>query len=259
MNYTKLCLAVVTVMAFSGCQNSAKSAIEAGTADMGDIYDATPTQVQRDVKKASDITFLGLKGPVKEARTVTYEAMVDDEDNLTKQELANYGRDTICFNDRGLVTRDQYGGIYVYDDSCRFVRGVSEKSVMKRDAKNRIVHYSQRNDDEDDAMFENEFIYDDLDRLLRVVRTFWESTETISLFYGSDNSFFPTKRLYESYDEGTHVTSETVYRYPDFDAYGNWTEREVRYNGTETEEATEEQDATTWKGQVIEQREILYY
>ena len=108
-------------------------------------------------------------------------------------------------------------------------------------------------------MFENELLYDDLGRIHRVVRTFWESTVTNTYFYDSNDSFFPAKCHIESLDQGFHITSENVYNYTEFDDLGNWIERELRYNGVETEEGVEEDNTTTWKGQVIERREIVYY
>lgn len=261
MNNFKLYPVMAAIMVLGSCQNSNKSGIDASAANTTPIEEEAPAQEEEmaAVQTATDIASFGLKGPVKEVRTVTYEATEGADEQLTKLEKASYGCDTICFNDRGMVTRDPFNGIYVYDDSGRFISGVTEKSEMKRDDKGRIVYYSQRNDDEDDGMFENDFSYDEQGRLFTVERKFWECTSTETYHYDSDDSIFPIKLLIERSDQGIHVTSENNYRYTEFDDLGNWIERELRYIGSETEEGVEEDNTTTWKGQVIERREIVYY
>lgn len=258
----RLCFVVAAAMAVCGCQNNGKTAAAEAGAAADNTLEETADSVQQpeETKEVTDIASFGLKGPVKEIITTTYDATEDPDGTLQKlNESEAYPRDTISFNAQGMVTRDPFGGVYVYDAAGNFVRGVSEKSVMKRDTKNRVVYYCQRNDDEDDAMFENELLYDDLGRIHRVVRTFWESTTTMTYSYGSDDGFYPIKCHIESLDEGFHITSDMEYNYTEFDDSGNWIERELRYNGTETEEGVEEDSTTTWKGQLIERREIVYY
>ena len=257
----RLCFVVAAAMAICGCHYSGKTvAAETGDAADNTLEEVTDSVQQPEAEEVTDVASFGLKGHVKEVSTTTYEAEEGPDGTLQKQKISeDYPIDTISFNVKGRVTRDPFGGVYVYDDAGAFLRGVSEKSVMKRDAKNRVVYYCQRNDDEDDAMFENELLYDDLGRIHRVVRTFWESTVTNTYFYDSNDSFFPAKCHIESLDQGFHITSENVYNYTEFDDLGNWIERELRYNGVETEEGVEEDNTTTWKGQVIERREIVYY
>ena len=209
-----------------------------------------------DDRFTADIFGFGLLGPVKAVVTTTYNATEGTDGTLVRGEAVEGSQATVSFDADGRVTEDPFGGIYVYDDNGKFIKGAHSMSIMKRDDQQRVVNYQTKQDDEDDAMFRNDYTYDLQGRLTKVNQVFWESTETSTFVYDGDE-IYPKKRLFDCYDEGFHQTSETTYHYTQFDEQGTWTEREVRYSGSDTEEGTNVYNR--WKGAMIEQRTISYY
>lgn len=220
--------------------------------DDGDDAPATPAT------PAADLSSFGFTGPVQESFCNVYEAEDIDADVLTKGEPADAGdsEQGYSFTPDGRVTADPYGGVYSYDAEGRFKSGVSENTVMRRDGFGRVIYYLQQNGEEDDARYENKFSYDDLGRLVKVERTFWESLAVEEFYYEGDNTY-PSERLYRRDEEGTVVESTTKYRYTKFDDQGNWTEREERYRGTTAE--GDETSRTSWRGAHVVERQIAYY
>lgn len=206
-----------------------------------------------------DIFGFGLLGPVKEVVTTMYTATDNGDERLLIGEVVDGSTSTISFDAKGRVTEDPFGGIYVYDADGKFVKGASRMSIMKRDDQERVVNYQTKQDDEDDAMFRNDYTYDTAGRLVKVNQLFWESTEQSTFVYDGDE-IYPSKRLFDNYDEGLHTVSETTYHYTQFDDHGNWTERELRYQGSESEEGGEGSSSVTrFNGAMIEKRTITYY
>lgn len=254
----KRILPILAALILTACNNNAKTVTPATDATDTLSQNAADSQelAKDDASTTSpDILAFGLKGPVKEVITLTYGTEEQPDGTLIAGEVLQ--KDTISFNASGLVTVDPFGAIYEYDKDGKFVKGVTEKSVMKRDEKGRVIYYNQQNDDEDDAMFTIEFTYDAQGRISKVNTSFWEGTQTKTFIYEADN-IYPVKMLFESSDEGTNVESEGAYRYTKFDKYGNWTEREHTYSGTETEEG-EDDYSSRWSGKNIERRTIEYY
>ena len=208
------------------------------------------------VSTALDVVSFGFLGPVQESFCQQYTVKEEGADILEKGEPVESGNDEngYSFDAEGRVTGDAYGGVYNYDDKGKFTKGINAKSVMKRDEQGRVVYYSHKEDDEDDAMFTNEFTYDKKGRIVKIVESFWEWQITKIYTYEGDN-IYPSTRRYKRLDEGMEAESETTYRYTKFDALGNWTERELRYRGNTTEEG----ETTRWNGANIEVRTIKYY
>lgn len=206
-----------------------------------------------------DIQAFGFKGAVKEAVFSSFSVADETADVLVAEdEINNEGVvEKYCFDKAGRITVDPWGGVYVYDANGNFTKGVTAKSKMQRDDKGRVSNYSQANDEEDDAMFHNTFTYDEQGRLVKVERSYWEMTIEEKFTYEGDNPY-PARREFLKNDEGTTVESTTDYRYTKFDDQGNWTERELRIAGSETEEG-EEDYSTRWSNAMLERRTISYY
>ena len=204
-----------------------------------------------------DLAAFGFKGKVKEAFSTEFTVKNEDVDDLEADEPynSNDSEHGYSFDKDGRITVDPWGGVYIYDADGNFTKGVTAKTKMRRDDKGRVVFYRQANDEDDDAMFKNEFTYDEQGRLKKIERTFWESSQEEEFFYEGDNPY-PVRRRYQSSEEGTEVESETEYRYTKFDEQGNWTEREMRYRGDTTEG---EGTTTRWRGAMLERRTISYY
>ncbi len=222
--------------------------------------EADEEEVPADVAgtTATDVRAFGFLGPVKESFCNMYEADDIDADELEKGDPVNSNdsEQGYSFNADGQILTEPYGGVYEYDNRGRFVKGITEKSVMRRDAKGRVVYYLQQNDEDDDARFENKFTYDEQDRLIKIERTFWESFSVEEFSYEGDN-IYPSSREYSSEEEGTSIESRTEYRYTKFDDKGNWTRREQRYRGSTAEGG--ELSRTSWRGAMVVEREIEYY
>ena len=208
---------------------------------------------------SADRAAFGFKGKVKEAFCEQFYAENDDADVLVAGEPnnSNGSEQGYAFDKAGRVTIDPWGGVYEYDANGNFVKGFSDKSKMQRDDQGRVSLYSQANDEDDDAMFHNLFIYDAQGRLVKVECTYWESSQVEEFVYEGDNPY-PARRKYHHSGEGTKVESETDYRYTKFDEQGNWTEREQRYRGNTTE-GEGEGSTTRWRGAIVERRTISYY
>ena len=206
---------------------------------------------------SADLAAFGFKGKVEEAFSTEFTVQDDDADDLVADEPynSNDSEHGYSFDKAGRITVDPWGGVYAYDADGNFTKGVTEKTKMRRDDKGRVVFYRQANDEDDDAMFKNEFTYDEQGRLKKIERTFWESSQEEEFFYEGDN-LYPVRRRYQSSEEGTEVESESEYRYTKFDEQGNWTEREIRYRGATTEG---EGSTTRWRGSMLERRTISYY
>ena len=221
---------------------------------------SSPTPSDTDLDRfTADIFGFGLLGRVQKVVTTTYTATDTGSERLQKGEAVEGSETTVSFDADGRVTEDPFGGVYVYDADGKFVKGARRMSIMKRDDQDRVVNYQTKQDDEDDAMFRNDYSYDTSGRLVKVNQVFWESTDQFTFVYDGDE-IYPSKRLFDSYDEGFHTVSETTYHYTQFDDHGNWTERELRYQGSETEDGADGTSPVThFNGVMIEQRTISYY
>lgn len=211
---------------------------------------------KQPVSTALDVKSFGFIGPVKESFCIRYEVNNMDDDVLEKGEMSNNANDEAgySFSEAGRVTGDAYGGVYSYDQTGKFVKGVTAKSVMKRDGQGRVVFYQQKDDDEDDAMFTIEYTYDAKDRIVKVEQSFWEWNVTETFTYEGDN-IYPATRRYKRNEIEMSSESETTYRYTKFDEVGNWIEREMTYRGSTREEG----ETIRWRGANIEERRISYY
>ena len=209
---------------------------------------------------AVDVKAFGFIGPVKEAFSSEYDVKDFDADKLEPEgepRNTNQSEQGYAFNKAGQITIDPWGGIYEYDADGQFVRGITAKTKMKRDDKQRVVFYRQANDEDDDAMFKNEFVYDEQGRLKKVSVTFWESSQEEEFFYEGDN-IYPSRREYSAEEEGTEWKSSTEYIYTKFDDRGNWIEREKHLRGSE-KVGDEEGGTTSWRDKTIEKRTVEYY
>lgn len=240
------------------CKGNQKTQNEDETkADSTEVTrETTADKDEEPVITALDVKSFGFLGPVKESFIIRYEVTNLDDDVLEKGEMSNDANDEAgySFSMDGRVTADAYGGVYNYDKIGNFVKGISAKSVMKRDEKGRVVYYSQKEDADDDAMFTNKFTYDEKDRIIKVEQTYWEWSVTEEFTYNGDD-LYPSTRRYKRQEDGLEGESETTYRYTKFDEIGNWIEREMTYRGS----TREEDEVTRWRGANIEERKITYY
>ena len=249
-------VAMGTALMCAACLGKPKVQSEA-TADTTTVSREIITNQEKEpVSTTVDVKAFGFIGPVKESFCIRYEVKSIDDDVLEKDGMSNDANDEAgyAFSEAGRVTADAYGGVYNYDKTGKFVKGITAKTVMKRDGQGRVVFYQQKNDDEDDAMFTNEFTYDSKGRIVKVERGFWECSITEEFTYEGDN-IYPSKRHFTRQEEGEEAESETTYRYTKFDEVGNWIEREMTYRGS----TREEDETTRWRGANIEERKISYY
>ena len=227
--------------------------------------DSTSASITTNVASAAeeetpiDLKAFGFKGKVAEVTYQSFSVENEDAEDLKATDLytSDDAPDHYAFSKEGRIIEDPWNGVYHYNDQGDFIKGVNEKSVMRRDEQGRICFYRHAEDDEDDCMFTNEFTYDAQGRITKIDRGFWEASIVEDFFYEGDSPY-PNKRIYHRDDQGFSVDTETLYRYTKFDENGNWIERELRYTGTETD-AFDESANTRWKGANIEKRVIRYY
>lgn len=247
------------MLALTSCGAKSTEIKDNNTNETQTTAEATDNTAADKTQTPIDIQAFGFKGPVKEAVYSSFSVADETADVLVAEdEIDNEGVvEKYSFDKAGRITADPWGGVYVYDADGNFTKGVTTKSKMQRDDKGRVSNYSQANDEEDDAMFHNTFTYDEQGRLVKVERSYWEMTIEEKFTYEGDNSY-PARREFLKNDEGTTVESTTAYRYTKFDEKGNWTERELRIAGSETEEG-EEDYSTRWSNAMFERRTISYY
>lgn len=255
----QLVLTSFLMLALTSCGAKSTEVKDNNTNETQTTAEATDNAAADKALTPIDIQAFGFKGPVKEAVFSSFSVADETADVLVAEdEIDNEGVvEKYCFDKTGRITADPWGGVYVYDADGNFTKGVTTKSKMQRDDKGRVSNYSQANDEEDDAMFHNTFTYDAQGRLVRVERSYWEMTIEEKFTYEGDNPY-PARREFLKNDEGTTVESTTDYRYTKFDDQGNWTERELRIAGSETEEG-EEDYSTRWSNAMLERRTISYY
>ena len=247
------------MLALTSCGAKSTEIKDNNTNETQPTAEATDNTAADKTQTPIDIQAFGFKGPVKEAVYSSFSVADETADVLVAEdEIDNEGVvEKYSFDKAGRITADPWGGVYVYDADGNFTKGVTAKSKMNRDAQGRVSNYSQANDEEDDAMFHNTFTYDEQGRLVKVERSYWEMTIEEKFTYEGDNPY-PARREFLKNDEGTTVESTTDYRYTKFDDQGNWTERELRIAGSETEEG-EEDYSTRWSNAMLERRTISYY
>ena len=248
-------IAAVAILS-TACSGGKQPQAEAVTSDSAEVSEPEQ-QPDQPVVTSVDVLSFGFKGPVHESVITNYSVKDEDADVLEKDEPASSddAENGFMFTSDGKVSADCYGGLYYYNHKGEFVKGVSTgKTVMKRDDEGRVVYYSNKSGNDDDAMFTNKFSYDEKGRIVKVVQTFWEWEVTETFTYEGDN-IYPATRSYKKTEEGEDIESETKFVYTKFDEVGNWTERERHYRGY----TIEGRERTGWRGASIDVRAITYY
>ena len=239
----------MALMAIFACSaNSPQKQTGEATAE-GTVSSA---EVADNVDTPTDVRCFGLLGNVKEVRLSIREYSGDSENDFweSKDSLQ------LAFDENGRIVRDNYENIYQYDDKGNFVKGLTEKSKMKRDEKGRVVEYMNWMDEEDDQGFTITFEYDAQNRMSKVNIGGWEWT-TVQTFTYTDDHIYPDRENSEAEDEGDHYSTVITYTYKKFDDKGNWTEREARSVAKHTIDDEPEGEPTVLRR--IEQRKIEYY
>ena len=180
-----------------------------------------------------DVHTFGMKGDVKE---VLRSVMVVSGGEELDDPWLEVDEEYMAFDKEGRVLRDDNYSTYEYDDAGNFIMGLSRFSKVTRDAKGRIIKYS--NDifsedgellDEDADVFEYceyEYEYDAQGRRLVEKYAGWEWGTTYKYEY-EGNNIYPSHITFEGYNEGWIDKGTIDYEYLKFDAVGNWIERQV--------------------------------
>lgn len=224
-------------------------------------------QENRNYNPADARTF-GLTGDVKEVRLSRAMLSTSSEDEIGDPWMENDELE-MTFDEKGRVTLDSYGNVYVYDEEGNFVRGSSEITEMARDEKGRIAYYNNavmsEDDDYEDFDFEHffqiEFSYDDQGRAVTEDMGGWEWGSTYTnVFEGK--KVYPASASFEGGYEGMVEEGTVKYDYVKFDARGNWTERNVTTVTKTYEEPWEgdpEPEIETETTETLERRTIRYW
>lgn len=229
--------ALAAVLALAGCQNSDKT--------------------------APDVRTLELTGDVKEVyrSEVAISNSMDEEQGdplLEDDELF------VSFDEQGRVTRDPYGNEFAYDEDGDFTGTYAEWTEVERDAQGRLIAFDnteipeERFDDFDVTGYcKLNFTYDAQGRVVKEEYTGWEWGSTTQRSY-EGSKFYPSQAVEEFYDAGSNEKTTYTYDYLEFDARGNWTEREVTAV-TEAWEEGSEDDVERYTIVTREVRTINYW
>ena len=212
---------------------------------------STSAEAKSNVETPLDVKSFGLLGNVKEVLLSTREYEVGaEQDAWEKTDVLD-----LAFDEKGRVVRDEFENLYAYDAKGNFTKGLSDKTVMKRDEKGRVIYYENRQDEEDDEGFTMKFEYDAQGRMSKVEIVGWEHTIDHTFTY-TDDHVYPDRANIESEDEGDHYSTVIDYDYKSFDDKGNWTEREAHSYAKHT--VDDELEGET-KLVITEKRKIQYY
>jgi len=239
-------LSMAAIMALFACCSNGKSAQnnteEGTTTEVTKTKDNTPT----------DVHTFGMKGRVKEVRLSVADLLSANEEDSWLED----NKLEMTFDEDGRVTLDFYENVYEYDETGKFLKGVTDYAAIERDKEGRIVKYSQVKDEEDDAQFTYNIKYDEKGRMAEVNLLLWESTYTEKMSYTGDNPYFD-KIVMKGDDQGDTYNAVTSYEYTKFDEQGNWTERTCTIESKTTDEEGNEIDSSTQKTR--QTRVITYY
>ena len=204
--------------------------------------------------KAQDIRTFGLLGDVKEVRISVAkrsDVLPGEDPWVEDNELL------MTFDEQGRVTLDPYGNVYVYDKKGRLIKGLSNKTKVKRDKEGRLGNYDNEQGLNDHDLRHFTFKHDAKGRLLTVEQIYWEAITSDSMVYEGDK-VYPAKTITEGQAEADSYKVTTTYKYVKTDDHGNWTERYCYYTA-KSMIADEESTRSTDKGETFERRNIIYY
>ncbi len=262
-------IAIATVaLILAGCKTNQNQQTESSAAPETETVtqapEAEPALAENSKYNPTDGRTFGVVGPVQEIRlskallsTTSTEEQGDPwlEDNTLEMTFDQYGR----------VTLDGLGGCkYYYDENGNFIKGFSDKTVMVRDDKGRIINYVNTNiegiDDYSKINFDEyiakSFEYDDLGRVIKATYSGWE-WETVYTYEYFGGNVYPKKAVYDSAAESFVIKGTVTYEYLQYDERGNWLERNVTWE-EESREYGEEQVEVS-KDEYLERRTIKYY
>lgn len=249
----------------TSCKEAAKTAADQQDAESAEVEEST-TEAEEPETSApdydfTDVTAFGLKGCVKKAVIVRYEATPEGDKLVKGSRTYAYNDSLVTFNDQGQVTIDIYANPYSYDSDGEFVKGRSKDTKMDRDDKGRVIQYVNREGSNDWEGYSYEFDYDKKGRLSKIEWVGWEEISETVMHYEGDN-VYPSREKIELQVCADIFKSDFRYRYTAFDNRGNWTEREIWCDELETTvayEGNENPEVKTSKSYFIEQRTITYY
>lgn len=218
---------------------------------------------QKGGKTSPDVRTYGMTGDVREVYLYTMDPELEDDESAG--EMLEFS-----FDEKGRVTEDDYGNIFIYDTDGSLLQATAAHSELTRDAQGRIVKYvnSIFDDegefyDEDLDVFDSceiEYTYDAKGRVVTEEYYGWEWGSTYTYEYDGD-AFYPSRLTYSGYNEGWNEEGTVTYRYLAFDDKGNWTEREVNQVMNSYEEPWEEnqEPEIETEEQTIRQRRVFTY
>lgn len=244
-------LRIISVMALSAivicCANTSTQKTESET----EKDSATSVAAKETSDTPIDVKSLGLVGNVKKVTVTVSDLTSEGEINPWEDHTQS-----LEFDENGRVLKDRFDNLYEYDDKGNFIKGVSEKSKMRRDEKGRVIFYENWKDEEDDGGFTININYDENDRMTKVTIVGWEASVD-QIYTYSDDHIYPDSGNWEAEDEGDHYSTVMTYTYKKFDSHGNWTEREIHTVSKHTN--VDEPEVDTEDTKSIERREIVYY
>ena len=268
MKVTLIALAVAA-LSLAACKSNQNSQTDSSAASEPEVTAQIPepeaAPAENTKYNPNDARTFGLVGPVQEVRyskallsTTSPEEQGDPW--LESDELE------LTFDEYGRVTLDGLRGCkYVYDENGIFIKGFSDKTVMKRDDNGRIISYANTNiegvDDYSKINFDEyigkAFEYDELGRVAKQTQSGWEwMTEFTYTYFGGN--VYPKTEKYDSTAESLVIEGTVEYEYLKYDNNGNWLERNTKVKEI-TRDCGGAGDPETVEYEYLEKRVIKYY
>ena len=138
-------VALILVGCKSNQNNQTEPSAAPDTEAVTQAPEVEPAPVENSKYNPNDARTFGLVGPVQEVRY--YKALLSTTSTDEQGDpWFEYNELELTFDEYGRVTQDGLRGCkYVYDENGNFIKGFSDKTVMKRDDNGRIVSYSNTN------------------------------------------------------------------------------------------------------------------
>ena len=164
----------------------------------------------------------------------------------------------MSFNKNGQILKDHLGNIYQYARNGDFKKGNNNYTKVERDKSGHVIKYNDSKEEDDEANFQVQFIYNKKGNLAKVEFGGWTEVFTVIYSY-DDEGYLIKKETKGTYEGGGAYTNECKYRYKDFDEQGNWKERVVTEVSTSVDDENGEEETSVNEEVYIELQTIKYY
>lgn len=219
-----------------------------------------------DTFSSPDLTMYGLKGHVRTCKTLTYPALIKNNEYAIKD--GEVTSSLLVFTGQGYLKQDDIFDL-TYNEQGKLIKGINIKAEnMKVSVKRNkggyitaILCEDKQAGMEHDQAYRIDYTWNKRKEMIKEKYSGWEWT-SINHYKYDEKGLLHEKSSKDNFDYETEVTHTTTYLYTKFDDRGNWTERNVQVTSVTS---TSDLDTgkvisnTTEKNYSVEKREITYF